>query len=156
MLILVVGFISILLATFGVVLVMTGQSPREQTIAQRMALIHIPAKQGDVATAAAAQLLKTTRSNKFGWLEDILERYQFARTLQMHILQAHSLTTVATSNPEQSKYVHCRILHGVAVCTDDSDRLGRRDSTGLAALWNSFLESWAKNQRLQRRARGVH
>jgi tight adherence protein B len=96
MLILVVGFISILLATFGVVLVMTGQSPREQTIAQRMALIHIPAKQGDVATAAAAQLLKTTRSNKFGWLEDILERYQFARTLQMHILQAHSLTTVAT------------------------------------------------------------
>jgi len=92
----ILGFITILLVTFGVVLAMTRQSPQEQIIAQRMALIHIPANKGDGAGAEAAQLLKTTRSNKFGWLEEILQRFEFAQALQIRILQAHSLTTVAT------------------------------------------------------------
>lgn len=95
MVILVLGFISILLATFGVVIAMTRQSPQEQTIAQRMALIHIPAKKADAANAEAAQLLKTKRRTRFGWLEEMLQRFEFAQRLEIRILQAHSSTTVA-------------------------------------------------------------
>jgi tight adherence protein B len=92
----VLGFISILLVTFGVVLAMTRQSPQEQTIAQRMESIHIRARKGDGDAVEADQLLKTTRRNRFGWLEEILQQFKFAQVLQVHIFQAHSLTTVAT------------------------------------------------------------
>ena len=47
-------------------------------------------------TPVAAQLLKATRTSKFGWLEEILERFQFSRKLQIRIMQAHSSTTVGT------------------------------------------------------------
>jgi hypothetical protein len=64
MAIIVLGFISILLATFGVVIAMTRQSPNEQTIAQRMALIRIPAKKEARATAETTQLFKATRGGQ--------------------------------------------------------------------------------------------
>jgi len=96
MAIVVLGFITILLATLGVVLAMTRQSPEEQTLAQRMALIHIPTKKLDRAAAEAEQLLKTKRRNRFDWLEEILQQFKFAQVLQIHILQAHSSNTVAT------------------------------------------------------------
>jgi len=96
MAIIVLGFISILLATFVVVITMTRQSPNEQTIAQRMALIRIPAKKEAGATPETTQLFKTTRKGKFEWLDEILQSYQFAQRLQLRILQGNSSTTVAT------------------------------------------------------------
>jgi tight adherence protein B len=96
MAIIVLGFISILLATFGVVIAMTRQSPNEQTIAQRMALIHSSAKKEDGTIAETAQLFKTTRRSRFNWLDEILQSYQFAQRLQLRILQGNSSTTVAT------------------------------------------------------------
>jgi tight adherence protein B len=96
MAIVVLGFISILLATFVVVIAMTRQSPNEQTIAQRMALIRITAKKEDGATPETTQLFKTTRKGRFEWLDEILQRYQFAQRLQLRILQGNSSTTVAT------------------------------------------------------------
>jgi tight adherence protein B len=95
MAIIVLGFISILLATFGVVIAMTRQSPNEQTIAQRMALIRIPAKKEARATAETTQLFKATRGGRFAWLDEILQSYQFAQRLQLRILQGNSSTTVA-------------------------------------------------------------
>jgi tight adherence protein B len=96
MTLLVVGFISILLATFGVVVTMTRPSPQEQSIAQRMAVIHLRAKQGDGAAPEAEQLLKATRRKRFGWLEESLQQFAFARALEIRIMQADSSTTVAT------------------------------------------------------------
>jgi tight adherence protein B len=96
MLMVVLGFISILMVTFGVVIAMTRQSPQEQTIAQRMESIHIPARKEDRDGVASDQLLKTTRRDRFGWLEEILQRFKFAQVLRVHIFQAHSLTNVAT------------------------------------------------------------
>jgi tight adherence protein B len=96
MVMLVLGFISIMLATFGVILAMTRPSPQEQTIALRMAVIHIPLSKGEGAIAEAAQLLKKARNNKFGWLDEILQRFKFAQALQIRISQAHSSSTVAT------------------------------------------------------------
>jgi len=95
MAIIVLGFISILLATFGVVIAMTRQSPNEQTIAQRMALIRRSAKKEDGTTAETTQLFKATRRGRFAWLDEILQIYPFAQRLQLRILQGNSSTTVA-------------------------------------------------------------
>jgi tight adherence protein B len=47
-------------------------------------------------TPVAAQLFKATKTSKFGWLEQILERFEFSRKVQLRIMQAHSSTTVGT------------------------------------------------------------
>jgi tight adherence protein B len=95
MAIVVLGFISILLATFGVVIAMTRQSPNEQTIAQRMALIPRSAKKEDGTTPETTQLFKAKRKGRLAWLDEILQSYQFAQRLQLRILQGNSSTTVA-------------------------------------------------------------
>jgi len=92
----VLGFLSILLATFVLVVAMTRQSPEEKLMDKRMALIRLSAKAKDGATPQAEQLLKATIASRFGWLEEILQHYPFAQTLQTRILQANSRTTVAT------------------------------------------------------------
>jgi tight adherence protein B len=96
MAIVILGFISILLATFAVVIAMTRRTPNEQTIAQRMAMIHISAKKEDGITAETTQLFKATRRGRFDWLDELLQGYQFAQRLQLRILQGNSSNTVAT------------------------------------------------------------
>jgi tight adherence protein B len=92
----VLGFVAILLATFVLVIAMTRRSPEEKTIEQRMTLIHLSAKDKDGTTSETAQLFKAMRTGRLAWLEEILERYQFAQTLQLRILQANSSTTIGT------------------------------------------------------------
>jgi tight adherence protein B len=94
MAILILGFISILLATFVVIVAMTRRSPKDQIIAQRMALIPLSAKKED-GTPETAQLFKATGKGRFRWLDEILQPYQFAQRLQLRILQGNSSTTVA-------------------------------------------------------------
>jgi tight adherence protein B len=94
MAIVILGFISILLATFVVVIAMTRRSPNEQTIAQRMALIPLSVKKED--GAETTQLFKATRKGRFDWLDETLQGYRFAEKLQLRILQGNSSTTVAT------------------------------------------------------------
>jgi len=89
--VLVLTFISILLATFLLVVAVTRQSPEQKIVGQRMASIHI-SKQKDGISLEAAQLLKATRRSS--WLDDILVRFQFAKTLQARILQANSSSSV--------------------------------------------------------------
>jgi hypothetical protein len=91
----VFGFLGILLTTFVVVIAMTGRSPQEQIVAQRMALIHSSARR-EAGAIQDAQLLKMIRRGRFGWLDEILSPYAFAQKLQSRILQANSSTTVAT------------------------------------------------------------
>jgi tight adherence protein B len=93
---LVIGFLAILAASFGLVVVLTGGSPENKTIGVRMGAIQIPVNVLKDMTPVAAQLFKATRTSRFGWLEEILERFEFSRKLQMRILQAHSSTTVGT------------------------------------------------------------
>ena len=95
MALLILGFISILLATFGVMLVMTRQTPAENIIAQRMALIHMPVKKKDEA-AETEQLFKPTSDGRFAWLDEIIQPYRFAQRMQLRIQQSSSKTTVAT------------------------------------------------------------
>ena len=96
MVLLVLGFFSIALITFTLVAVITQRSTLQRSVEQRMALIVALPRNGAGVTPQVAQLLKITRSNRFGWLEEILERYQFSRKLQMRIFQADSSTTLST------------------------------------------------------------
>jgi tight adherence protein B len=89
MALLVLTFISIVLATFVLVIAMTRQSAEEKIVDQRMASIHISQKKDGLE---AAQLLKATR--KRSWLDGILLRFQFGKTVQARILQANSSSSV--------------------------------------------------------------
>jgi tight adherence protein B len=93
---LVLGFLTILAATFGLVVILTRDSAEQQSVALRMATIQTPVKALNAMTPVAAQLFKATTVSKFGWLEEILERFEFSRKLQLRIMQAHSSTTVGT------------------------------------------------------------
>jgi tight adherence protein B len=92
----VLMFLAILSATFGLVIAMTRPSSQEKTIAQRMALIRKLQKSKAGGVDESEQLLKQTSSSKFGWLDEILEPYPWVRRIQTRILQAGSSTTVAT------------------------------------------------------------
>ncbi len=93
---LIIGFLSILLATFAVVLVMTRRSPEEQIVAQRMASIYAPTRKEDGAIPQTSQLFRATRKVRFGWLEERLQPFPFVQRLQVRILQANSSTSVGT------------------------------------------------------------
>lgn len=89
-------FLSILVASFGLVVAMTRPSAQEKMMEQRMASIYVSAKGRALAIPESAQLLKATRRGRFGWLDEILEPYAFAQALKKRILQASSSTTVGT------------------------------------------------------------
>jgi tight adherence protein B len=96
MFLLVLGFLSILLVTFALIVTMTRRSPIEKSVALRMASIQALTRNDAGATPATAQLLKTTKTGGIGWFEEILERYQFSQKLQIRIMQANSSTTIST------------------------------------------------------------
>jgi tight adherence protein B len=87
-----VGFFSILMLTFGVIVVMTRRPANEELIAPRMAAIRNEAAVVDGAPVQTSQFFKTTR--KVGWLDTALEPYAFAQKLQLKIIQANSTTTI--------------------------------------------------------------
>jgi tight adherence protein B len=89
------GFLAMLMVSFGAVMAMTGESREEQTVAHRMALIHLSASKPDGTTPEIEQFLKPTNASRFRWLDGFLQRYRFAQTMQLRILQANSTITVA-------------------------------------------------------------
>jgi tight adherence protein B len=89
-------FLSILLATFGLVIAMTRPSPQEQSIEQRMALIPLLQKNKAGDAPERSELFKATRTGRFGWLDEMLEPYPLVQAIEKRILQAGSSTTVAT------------------------------------------------------------
>lgn len=95
MILLVLGFLSILLVTFVLVIAVTRSSPADKVIEQRLASIQLAIKNEIAATAANAQLFKTTSTGGAGWLEEILEPYPFTQKVKVRILQADSSTTVS-------------------------------------------------------------
>jgi tight adherence protein B len=91
---LVLGFVSILSATFALVLVVTRRSPFQQSIDRRMSSIQSLAVNQFGTGPNAEQLLKTPITGRFSRLEEMVKRYQFSQRLQTHIMQANSSTTV--------------------------------------------------------------
>ena len=91
----IMAFITLLLATFVAVLAINTQSGEQQRVARRMAVIHSSAKRERAAGLEPMQLLKAARVDKFGWLSGRVASYRFAQKLEILILQANSTTTVA-------------------------------------------------------------
>ena len=156
MAVLVLTFVSILLATFALVAVVTRQSADEKVVGERMAWIHLSQKAKAGAGPDSGQLLKETRGSRFGWLDEFLSRFHFAQSLQVRILQANSSTSVCWPHPDQSGFVDRRVCDHVALCTDDSDRPGGRGSAQFVAVRDSFPEAYEKSQCVQHSSAGVH
>jgi tight adherence protein B len=95
MAVMVMTFVSILLATFLLVMATTRETEEEKIVGQRMAMLRQSLTTADGITPGAAQLLKAKKTSRFGWLDEFLGRFQFAKALQERILQADSSTTVA-------------------------------------------------------------
>lgn len=96
MIFLVFVWFSILLGTLSLVLFMTRRSSGDKSMDQRMAVIH--ASDGNVpgaASTAAPLLLKVKSAGRLGWLEAILQRYEFGQMLQATIVQSNTSTTVS-------------------------------------------------------------
>lgn len=96
MVLVVLGFITILLVSFGLVLVVTSPSPQEKAVDQRIALIHTSIRGQASSALDIGELLKPARTGRFGWLEDCLDRFHFSRKVRIRILQANSSTTIST------------------------------------------------------------
>src|SRR6201996_3473242 len=89
----VLVFLFILTATFLLVAAMTRPSPQERIVEHRMALIRV--RQSDPRpTSDAGQFYKTERTSRFDFLNEMLFRFHWARTLRTQILQANSSNNV--------------------------------------------------------------
>jgi tight adherence protein B len=95
MTLLVFGFFSIMLATFALVIAFTRQTPLQNSIERRMALIQPEARSTATVPDGTIQLFKTSTSGRFGSLEEVLKHYQLGRTLQLYILQADSSANIS-------------------------------------------------------------
>ena len=95
MAVIVMAFVSILLATFLLVMATTRETEEEKIVGQRMAMLRQSLRTADGISAGAAQLLKAKKAGRFDWLDELLVRFQFARALEERILQANSSSTVA-------------------------------------------------------------
>jgi tight adherence protein B len=93
--VLVLTFVSILLATFLLVVAVTRPSAAEKMVSERMAWIHLSQADKTGARPDREQLLKATRTSRFGWLDDLLRRFRFGQALHVRILQASSASSVA-------------------------------------------------------------
>ncbi len=94
MAVIVMAFVSILLATFLLVMATTRETEEEKIVGQRMAMLRQSLKTADGISPGAAQLLKAKKASRLGWLNDFLGRFPFARVIEERILQADSSTTV--------------------------------------------------------------
>lgn len=94
MILLVVGFSTILIVTFGLIALATGPTQLDKTVQQRLAAIKAGETQSD-GSLEGLQLLKARRTSQFGWLEDVLEKHGISQKLQTRISQSASSTTVS-------------------------------------------------------------
>lgn len=96
MTLLIVGFLSISLVTFGLVIAMTRSSPADKSIAHRMALIQPLARNGTLLAPDTAHWFKNSGGGGLSGIDELLQRFQIAQRLQRRIKQADSSTTVST------------------------------------------------------------
>ena len=90
MAVIIMTFVSILVATFLLVMAMTRETEEEKIVGQRMAMLRQSLRTAEGITPGAAQLLKAKKTSRLGWLDEFLGRFQFAKALQERILQADS------------------------------------------------------------------
>ncbi len=91
-----VAFVAILILTFGTVALVTGTSRSQRMIDKRVAGILTLEQEAISATPQIKLLLKTEADSNFGWLTDVLRKYQIWRNLEVKIIQADMDTSAVT------------------------------------------------------------
>lgn len=90
----VLAFFVILFTSFGIMAFATRPSKGQQIMEQRIGDILSSRAETSSGRADVDQLLKVEARNKFGWLEDLLQKYQVSQILETRIAQSNSKTTV--------------------------------------------------------------
>jgi tight adherence protein B len=91
---LVLGFVIILLLTFGLIALLTRPSHEEKALDRRLSEFGRADSSAGKRTSSTGQLVKSEAQGDTSWLGDVLEGYVFAQKCQLLILQARSSTTL--------------------------------------------------------------
>jgi tight adherence protein B len=91
----VLAFLGILLLSFAVVVFSTQPSKGQQSMERRIGDILSTRTETSSSRTEVGQILKSTPDSAFGWLEELLQKYQISQKLETRIAQADSKTTVA-------------------------------------------------------------
>jgi tight adherence protein B len=91
----ILSFLVILLLSFTVMAFATRQSKGQQAMERRIVDLRSTRVETSSSRAEVGQLLKVEPKRNFGWLEDLLQKYQISQLLETRIAQANSKTTVA-------------------------------------------------------------
>ncbi len=124
MALLVLLFLSILLATFGLVIAMTRPSAQEKTIDAADGIDPPYRRRTRPATAPESRAIvqgDEHAAGLAGWMKSWNLTHSCRRS-QKRIFQAGSSTDGCHSDSEQSGFVPCRICNRVAVRAHGSDR----------------------------------
>lgn len=96
MIVLTVGFIGIMLITFGVVVMVTSPSATDKVMQQRLAAITAQKSGTGQVTLEATQLLRKQDGGQFGWLDHFLEQYASLKKVRQYISQSGLKTTISS------------------------------------------------------------
>ena len=94
--ILFISFTVILTISFGVMAFISGSSSSEKTADRRLASITAPKAGTGTSQIQIEQILKVNPENKFGWLDNVLQKYPIMHKLEARIVQSNSTMSVAT------------------------------------------------------------
>ena len=95
---LVTAFVGILVLTFAVVAIVLRPTAEQKAVDKRLSTIRVASGYltGAARNTEIDLLLKEASKGNFGWLEDIVQKFQFAQKTQLLILQANAKFTVGT------------------------------------------------------------
>jgi tight adherence protein B len=88
-------FTAILVTTFGVAALFGGSSDGEQLIEKRIISILVPDPSDPSSQPELELLLKARPTGRFGWLNELLQKYPVSEMLETRIIQANSKMTPA-------------------------------------------------------------
>jgi tight adherence protein B len=94
--ILFIAFVVMLTISFAVMAVLSGSSQSEKAAEKRLATITAPKAGASANEVQMQEILKANPANKFGWLDDILEKYPIVHKLEARIVQSNSTMSVGT------------------------------------------------------------
>jgi tight adherence protein B len=91
---LLIPFFVILILSFGVMVFISKPSQGQQAMERR--IVDLRSDRVETSSGRAESgILKVERTSNFGWLEDVLQKYQLSHLLETRIAQADSKITVA-------------------------------------------------------------
>jgi tight adherence protein B len=92
--ILFAAFVAILMTTFGIMALVMKSSKQQRAVERRMATIQSHGEASTGGPQITELLLKAEPQSSFGWLENLLQRYQIVHMLETRIAQADSKMSV--------------------------------------------------------------